>query len=142
MGKCICCVVPTFIFLSAWRHSISIHWYCLWLHIHVATRWGYVSMLNVWTIDLCKIWVAPPTHSLVALWYIYKAQVIKFLGNSVRLWVWDYGKPKRENKKVCINEYICIHAFHYFWYYYILMKCLHLIYCIALWIFMFVLAEL
>ena len=96
----------------------------------------------MWTIDLCRIWVAPPAHSLVARRYVYWARVIKIVGNSVGVWVWDYGKPKRENKKVCINGYICIHAFYWFWYFLILMKCLCLICCIALWIFMFVLAEL
>ena len=74
--------------------------------------------------------------------YVHRARVIKIMGNSVGVWVWDYGKPKRENKKVCINGYICIHAFYWFWYFLILMKCLCLICCIALWIFMFVLAEL
>ena len=99
-------------------------------------------MLNVWTIDLCRIWVAPPAHSLVVRWYVHMARVIKIMGNSVGVWVWDYGKPKRENKKVCINGYLCIHAFYWFWYFLILMKCLCLICCIALWIFLFVLAEL
>ena len=92
--------------------------------------------------DLYRIWVAPPTHSLVARRYVHRARVINIMGNSVGVWVWDYGKPKRENKKVCINGYICIHAFYWFWYFLILMKFLCLICCIALWIFMFVLAEL
>ena len=43
---------------------------------------GICSMLNVRTIDLCRIRVAPPAHSLVARRYVHRARVIKVMENQ------------------------------------------------------------
>ena len=95
-------------------------------------------MLNVWTIDLCRIWVAPPAHSLVVRWYVHRARVIKNYGKlsrslSLRLWKTKERLHKWIHMHTCISL-IMILLF--------LMKCLYLIYCMVLWNFMFVLAEL
>jgi len=54
---------------------------------------------------------SPGTLSGCALVRTHGPSHEKIMGNSVGVWVWSYGKPKRD----CISEYICIHAFHWLW---------------------------
>lgn len=84
-------------------------------------------MINVWTIDLCRTWVAPPST-------LFGCAPVRTQGPSHK----SYGKPKRDCIK-WIHMHTCISLIMILLYF---DEMLHLICCMILWIFMFVLAEL